>query len=312
MRPALQRLLLAVPILLIVTFVVFVLVDLAPGDPAANLAGDNPSPERIEAVRQELGLDRPLPARYVDYVSSAFTGDFGTSLANRQAVTTALKDRITVTLSLALVTVVMMVGGALVFGIIAATWRNRWPDRLITWLASIAVAIPPFWLGLVLILQLAVYRSWFPALGYSPIADGWWEWLRHLILPAFTLALLPGAELTLQLKASLVEVMGRDYVLAVRAKGMSTRTVILKHGLKNAAVPVVTVLGHRMAQLLGGTVIVERVFNLNGIGSAAVDATLNRDIPIIMAIVVMSTITVIVVNLLVDISYGYFNPKVRT
>jgi peptide/nickel transport system permease protein len=173
------------------------------------------------------------------------------------------------------------------------------------------MTVPPFWLALVLIVYFAINRHWFPAVGYVGLHQGFVEWLTRLVLPATALAALPAAELALQLRGSLVEVLGRDYIMAVRAKGLTSLGIIGKHGLKNAAIPVVTVLGFRVAQLLGGTVTIELVFNINGIGRLAINSTLNHDIPVLLGLVVVTTLVVLAINVLVDISYGYFNPKVR-
>jgi len=302
----------AIPLLLIVTFLVFVLVDRAPGDPAFKLAGDNPTPERVAEIRAQLNLDDPLLVRYGRWVENAVTGDLGSSIFSGQSVGRLIVDRLAVTASLAFVALIITLVVSFIGGILAALWPGRWPDRVITWLASILVALPPFWLAMVLVLYFAINRSWFPAIGYTGLVDDPWEWLHHLILPAIALAALPAAELTLQLKGSLMEELGKDYILANRAKGLSKRAIVCKHALKNAAIPVVTVLGHRIAQLLGGAVIIEAVFVLPGLGTLAVQSSLNRDVPVLLGIVVMSTIFVIFVNVIVDISYGYFNPKVRT
>jgi peptide/nickel transport system permease protein len=307
-----KRLAFAVPTLLFVTFLVFALVNFAPGDAAVELAGENPTPERIQQIREDLRLDDPLLVRYGRWLGDAVTGDFGTSVTSRQEVSELITTRLAVTASLAAIALVLMIVLAIFFGILGALWPGRWIDRLITWVAALAIAAPPFWIGLVLVLLFAVDRSWFPAIGYTGLDGGVSEWLRHLILPAIALAALPAAELALQLKGALTEELGRDYLLAVRAKGMTARSIVGKHALKNAAIPVVTVLGHRIAQLLGGAVTIEAVFVLPGLGSLAVASTINRDIPVLLSIVVISTLFVIVVNLLVDISYGYFNPKVRT
>jgi len=307
-----RRLLNAIPLLLIVSFAVFVLVDLAPGDVAVNVAGEGATPERIAEVRRELGLDDPLVERYGRWAGNAVQGDLGTSLTTNENVWSMIADRLSITFSLILVSMVIATGVALVAGIGAALKPRGMVDRLVSIGSSLAVAAPPFWIGLILVLLFAVERSWFPAVGYAPLSEGLWEWLRHLILPGIALAGVPAAELARQLRGSLVDVMDRDYVLTARAKGLTRASIVGKHALKNAAIPVITVLGFRLAQLFGGTVVVERVFNIQGIGSLAVNAVLERDIPVVLGITVFTTVVVILVNVLVDASYGYFNPKVRT
>ena len=289
----------------------FVLIDLAPGDAAVTLAGDNPTPERLAEIREELNLDDPLVVRYGRWLGDAVTGDLGTSLQTREPVLERIVDTAGVTLSLVLVAVVLSTIVAVVLGVIAAVRDGGIVDRAITGLAAIAIAAPPFWIGMLLILWFAINRTWLPALGYESFREGWWEWLKHLLLPAIALGALPGAELAMQLKASLTEELGRDYVLTARARGITGRAVVLKHGMKNALIPVVTVYGFRLAQLIGGTVTIEALFFFDGIGTLALRSTLQRDLPILLGLVVVLTIVVILLNLVVDASYSYFNPRTR-
>jgi peptide/nickel transport system permease protein len=311
LRLIIRRVLIGVPLLLVVSFSVFVLIDLAPGDPAASLAGENATPEQIAAVRQSLHLDDSIVVRYFRWLGGAVHGDLGSSLQTGQSVSSLIREKLTITASIVGLSLVFVLFLALVGGVIGAVRPGGLIDRAITVVASIATAIPPFWLALVLIVYFAINRSWFPAVGYVGLDEGFLEWLRHLVLPAVALAAVPAAELALQLRGSLVEVLGRDYIMATRAKGLTSWSIIGKHGLKNAAIPVVTVLGFRIAQLLGGTVTIELVFNINGLGRLAVNSTLSHDISVLLGLVVVTTLVVLVINVLVDISYGYFNPKVR-
>ncbi|WP_107985237.1 ABC transporter permease [Rhodococcus sp. OK519] len=311
LRFAARRLLMAIPLLLVVSFVVFVLIDLAPGDPAVTLAGENPTPAQVEQIREQLRLDDSLPERYASWLAHAVQGDLGQSFVNGQSVAEMVGDRLSVTMSLVLVAMILTLVIGPLAGLAAAARPGAWVDRVITALASAAIAVPPFWLGLILVVVLAVNLGWLPALGYEPLADGFGPWISHLILPAIALAMLPMAEVALQLKTSLADVLGRDYILNAEAKGLSVTQVRIKHAAKNAAVPVVTVLGSRFAQMIGGTVAIETVFGLAGLGTLAVNSVLGRDIPVLLGLVVLTTAIVLVVNLLVDISYGYFNPKVR-
>jgi len=307
-----RRLLIAIPLVAAVTFVVFVLIDQAPGDPAVMLAGENPDPTRIEYLRAELGLDDPVMVRWAEWLGNAVQGDLGESLQTRQSVVHLITDRFGVTLSLIVVALTIATGVALVFGIVGALRPRGVADRIVTTLSSIGLAVPPFWIGILLVGWFAVDRQWFPAVGYAPLADGFWPWLERLILPGIALSMFLASELALQLKGAMTEALGSDYVLAAEAKGMPRRTVIFKHALKNAAVPVSTVAGARIAGLVGGTATIEIVFNLHGIGDLAVGATLNRDVTVMLGVLLVVSIAVQVVNLLVDISYGYFNPRVRT
>lgn len=307
-----RRLATAIPILFVVSFLVFLLMDLSPRDPAVTLAGDNPTPERVEEIRRELKLDDPAPVRYGRWVQDAIQGDFGTSLTTRESVWHMISTRVGPTVSLALVALVFAVVIALVGGTLAALRPGGFADRFVNVLASVSLAMPSFWLGILLVLWFAISLPLLPAVGYEPLSAGPWTWLEHLILPGIALALGMAAELTLQLKTSLSDTLNRDYVLAAEARGLSRKRVVAKHAMKNAAVPLITVLGYRTAQLLGGAVIIEYVFYINGLGSLTIQSVLSGDIPVLLALVVLTTLVVITINLLVDVSYGYFNPKIRT
>lgn len=311
MKLFVRRLLLAIPMLLVVSFLVFVLVDLAPGDAATSLAGDNPTPERIEEVRQNLGLDDPLLVRYGRWLGDAVTGDLGTSLATKEPVVDKIVDTAGVTFSIVLVSVVISTAVAVVLAVTAAARAGGWVDRAITTVSAVAVAAPPFWIGMVLLAAFTFHWEWFPAVGYTSFGESPGEWLKHLVLPALAAGALPGAELSMQLKSSLTEELSRDYVLTARARGIGGQAVLLKHAMKNALIPVVTVFGFRLGQLLGGTVTVESLFFLNGIGNLAFKSTLTRDVPMLLGLVVVLTLAVILLNLVVDASYGYFNPRTR-
>ncbi|MDQ7911272.1 ABC transporter permease [Phytohabitans sp. ZYX-F-186] len=309
---ALRRVLTAIPILLVVSFVVFAMVALIPGDPAAVLAGENATPEQIAEVRASLGLDDPLLVRYWDWLWSALHGDLGQSLRTGQSVGEILGSHVTITLSLVLVTLVIATLLGLAAGIVAAARAGGLLDRALTGLSAVAVALPPFWVSLLLVLFFAVNVRLFPAVGYVSLTESPSQWLSHLFLPALALAALPAAELALQLKDTLTAELRRDYVLTAMAKGLSKPKILFKHTLRNAAIPVTTVLGYRTAQLIGGTVTVEVVFVIPGLGSTAVSSVQARDVTVLLGLVVLTTLAVVVINLLVDISYGYLNPKVRS
>lgn len=300
-----------IPMVVVVSLLVFMLVDLTPGDPAVRLAGEDPSPERVEQVRQQLNLDDPLLTRYLDWLGHAVTGDLGRSMVSGQPVGELLGQRVSVTLSLVLVSMVVMVLVGVALGLAAATRPNGVLDRVVTAVCSVLVAVPGFWLALLLVIFFAVDRNLFPALGYVPISDGVDQWLYHLVLPAVALAATPAAELALQLRASMVEIMHHDYVLAANSKGLSPGLVRRKHVLKNAAIPAVTVLGFRLAEMVGGAVIIETVFNLPGLGPLTVESALSGDVQVLLGIVVLSVLWVAVFNLLTDLSYAYFSPRTR-
>lgn len=306
-----KRIASAVPMLLLVSFFVYALVDLVPGDAAAVLAGDNATPEQIEQTRQALGLDQPLIVRYLDWLGGALTGDLGTSLYSSQSVVHILGERLPVTLSLTLVTMLIVVAVGLPAGIFAAVHPNSWLDRTLTVLSSVAMAVPPFIVALALVIPLAILSPIFPATGYAPLADGAGVWLQHLILPAIAIAAISAAELARQTRASLVDVLGQDYIRTTRAKGLLRSTIIGKHGLKNAGVPIVTVLGLQVSRVLAGAVTVEFVFALPGLGTLAVSSVFSRDVPVILGIVMLCAVLIVLINVLVDATYGYLNPRVR-
>ncbi|WP_280462878.1 ABC transporter permease [Nocardia carnea] len=312
LRYAGQRLLAAIPLLLIVPLLIFLLMDLAPGDPAVVLAGENATPKRLRELRENLNLDENVFVRYLDWVGSAIRGDLGMSLWSNQTVAELLLRRMATTLSLVLFAIVLAVTIGVILGILGALRPGGVVDRGINALASVAIAIPAFWFGLVLVLLFAVTHQIFPAFGYVPISEGVVPWFQHLVLPGVALALLPAAEVTLQLRSALGQVLGSDYILNAEARGLSRASVIGKHGLKNACIPVVTVLGFRVSEVLGGAVTIEIIYNMPGLGSLAVNSVQNHDVPVLLGFVLFTTVVVILVNLLVDISYGYFNPKVRS
>ncbi|MFI0793897.1 ABC transporter permease [Micromonospora rubida] len=312
LRYAGRRLLVAIPLLFVVPLLVFLLIDLVPGDPAVVLAGEQPTPDRIEAIREQLNLNGSVLERYVDWVVAAVQSDLGRSFVTNEAVTDLLVRRMGATMSLVLFAMVMAVLLGVSLAILAALRPGGLVDRVVNSIASIAIAIPAFWFGLVLASVFAVTLQLLPTFGFEPLSAGFWPWLSHLILPGIALGLLPAAEVTLQLRSALGQVLKSDYILNAQAKGLSRSSILFKHSLKNASVPVVTVLGFRVAEVLAGSVTIEVIYNMPGLGSLAVDSVLSRDVPVLLGFVLFSTAVVVVVNLLVDISYGYFNPKVRT
>jgi peptide/nickel transport system permease protein len=308
----LRRLVATVPLVLVVSFLVFLMIDFVPGDPALRLAGEHPTPERVEQVREQLHLDDPLLSRYASWLSHAATGDFGRSFTTEQPVGVMLRERLGVTASLNLVSVVLMAAFGAATGVAAAIRPGGAVDRAVTGLCSLLVAVPSFWLALLLVTFFAVGWQLFPALGYVPPAQGGGPWLHHLVLPAISLAATPAAELALQLRASLTDVLRRDYVLAADTRGLSRTAVVGKHALKNAAGPAVTVLGFRLAEMIGGAVVIEAVFTLPGLGPVTVDSVLTGDVPVLLGVVVVSVLWVALFNLLTDLSQLYLNPKGRT
>ena len=307
----LRRILIMIPVLFLVSVMVFSLVLLVPGDPAVTLSGENATQEQIAATRERLGLDDPVLVQYGRWVSHAVRGDLGKSLYSGQDVTDLIVQRMPVTLSLAAGAIVLSLVIGIPAGLLSALRRGRWTDRVFGLGAASALAMPNYFVAMLLILFFAIWHRWLPATGFVPFSESPWEWGKHLILPWVTLGVASAAVITRQLRSSMIGVLGQDYVRTARAKGLRSRTVVLKHSTKNAAIPVVTVLGTQVAFLLGGSVIIERVFAMAGVGELTVTAVLQRDMPIIQGVVVVTTVIVLVANLLVDIAYGYLNPKVR-
>lgn len=300
-----------IPLIIVVPLLIFLLVDMVPGDPAAILAGENATPERIEEVRVALGLDNPVFVRYFLWLKAALMGDLGVSSVASQSVAELIGRRIGTTVSLVAVTAVLAAVIGFSLAVIATLRRGGVVDRAINAATSIAIALPPFWVGLILVAVFAVQIPLLPTSGFVPFAEDPWQWIVHLTLPAIALSLLPAAEITLHLRSSLGQELSTDYVANARAKGLTEPKIVFKHALKNAAIPVVTVFGYRISEVLAGTVTIEIIYNMPGLGRLAVDSVQSRDVPVLLAFVLFSTAVVVVINLIVDLSYGYFNPKVR-
>ena len=310
-RIAMRRILALIPLMLILTFAVFVLVDLSPIDPAERLAGETASLERIEEVREQLGLNEPLLDRYGEWASGAITGDFGESVIGREPVWDIVWRAVPATASLVLFSIVISTIVGFVVGTLAAMRVGGVVDRLVTAGTSVAVATPSFWLAVLMVYLFALKLGWLPAIGYEPFGEGVWPWFEHLILPSLALSAVPAAELARQLRGSLVDEFDSHYVLAAKARGIPRRSIVARHALKNAALPVVTIPGFRVSQLIGSAVIIERVFAINGLGSVSVTAAFQGDMNVILGITVVTLIVVALANLLVDLSYGLLNPRVR-
>ena len=299
----LKRLLGLLPTLLIVAVLVFLFVHMLPGDPARLAAGPDADPQTVELVRRDLGLDRPLPEQFLNFFSHMLQGDFGTSLRSRRPVTTEISERFMPTLLLTITSMVWSVIFGMVIGISSAVFRNRWPDRLGMTIAVSGISFPAFALGMLLMQVFSVQLGWLPTVG----ADSW----RHYILPSLTLGAGVAAVMARFTRASFVEVIQEDFVRTARAKGLKERTVIFKHCLRNALIPVVTMMGLQFGFLLGGSIVVETVFNWPGLGRLLVDAVTMRDYPVIQTLVLLFSLEFILINLVVDVLYGFINPTIR-
>ncbi|MBB3321263.1 MULTISPECIES: glutathione ABC transporter permease GsiC [Atlantibacter] len=298
-----KRLLGLIPTLFIVAVLVFLFVHLLPGDPARLIAGPEADAQVIEMVRSQLGLDKPLWSQFLSYMGNVLQGDFGTSLVSRRPVSEEIASRFMPTLGLTLASMVWAVLFGLAAGVIAAVWRNRWPDRLSMTLAVSGISFPAFALGMLLMQVFSVELGWLPTVG----ADSW----QHYILPSITLGAAVSAVMARFTRASFVDVLGEDYIRTARAKGVTERWVVMKHALRNAMIPVVTMMGLQFGFLLGGSIVVEKVFNWPGLGRLLVDSVEMRDYPVIQAEVLLFSLEFILINLVVDVLYAAINPAIR-
>jgi peptide/nickel transport system permease protein len=307
------RLVAVVPTIVLVSILTFAIVHLFPGSVGETILGAQASPEAVAEIEASMGLDKPLPEQYVSWAGGALQGDFGESIAieRGQEVRSMIGARLPTTLSLALLALLFAVCVGIPAGAFAAFRSSSLSDRVVTIVASIGLAIPSFWLAILLVRWLASELGWFPSFGYTPLGEGVGPWLRSLALPALALGLPSAALIARQSRAALLEVLQQDYIRTALAAGLHTRTILFRYALKNAMVPIVTIIGFQAAFVLGGSVVIERVFGLPGFGSLALNAVLAQDIPVVQAYVLFIAVLVILINLLVDVSYGWFNPKVR-
>ena len=295
----------------VVAFVVFLLLYLTPGDPAAILAGDAATTDDIQRVREALGLDRPFLIRFGEWAGALLRGDLGTSIFTKLPVTRLIAQRIEPTLALTLCTLVVAVAVALPMGVIAAARAGSWIDRSVMAFTVLGFSLPVFVLAYILIMVFSIELDWLPVQGYRPIRDGLWEWLRHLILPSLALGTVYMALIARITRASMLDVLSQDYVRTAQAKGLTQESVLVGHALKNAAVPIMTVVGIGIALLIGGAIVTETVFAIPGIGRLTVDAILRRDYPIIQGVILIFSGAYVLINLAVDLSYMLFDPRIR-
>ncbi len=306
-----RRILSTIPVMVIVALFVFSLLYIAPGDPAAIIAGDQATPADVARIRVNLGLDRPFPIRFGEWGWRVLHGDLGTSIFTNLPVTRMIEQRVEPTLSLMALTLVISISLAVPMGVIAAWNNGRWPDRLIMVFAVFGFSVPVFVVGYLLAYVFALRLDWFPVQGYTPIAQGIGPWLSNLVLPSVALGGIYIALIARITRATMLEVLGQDYIRTAKAKGVGSRTILFLHALKNAAVPVVTVIGIGFALLLGGSVVTESVFAIPGLGRLVVDAILRRDYPIIQGVVLLFSFVYVLVNLGVDLLYSAFDPRIR-
>ena len=306
-----RRLLATIPVLAIVAVLVFLMLRLTPGDPAAILAGDAANTEQIARIREGLGLDRPLIVQFGIWAKSILSGDLGESFYFKMKVTSLIGQRLEATVSLAVLTIILAVFTAVPLGVLAA-WRfGGWFDRMLMGFSVMGFSVPVFVLAYILIWIVSLQLGWLPVQGYKPISDGFWPFLRHLILPSITLAVIYVALIARVTRASVLEALGEDYIRTARAKGLPESRVLIRHALANAAVPIVTVIGIGVALLIGGVVVTESVYAIPGLGRLTVDAVLARDFPTIQGVILLFSFVYVGVNLLVDLSYVFFDPRIR-
>jgi peptide/nickel transport system permease protein len=310
-RYIIRRLLSTLVVMAIVAFVVFALLYLTPGDPAAVIAGDIATDEDIRRIHAKLGLDEPFLVQFGRWAWALAHGDLGTSIFTNLPVTQLIGQRVEPTLSLTALTLLVAICVAVPLGVLAAARAGTWLDRGVMAFSVLGFSVPVFVLAYILILTFAIDLDWLPVQGYRAFRDGVWEWLRHLILPSIALGTVYVALITRITRASMLDVLAQDFVRTAQAKGLAPDQVLIGHALKNAAVPIVTIVGIGVALLISGAIVTETVFALPGIGRLTVDAILRRDYPIIQGVTLIFSAVYVLVNLAVDLSYALFDPRIR-
>ncbi|HYG43947.1 MAG TPA: ABC transporter permease [Bordetella sp.] len=305
-----RRVLSVVPVMLVVAIIAFLLIHLSPGDPAALIAGDFATADDIARLRTALGLDEPLWRQFGLWAGRLLQGDLGTSIFTHVPVTHLLAQRVEPTLSIAVLTMSLSILIAIPLGVLAAYRAGSWVDRLVMLFAVLAFSVPVFLVGYLLIYGFAVKLQWLPVQGYTSLSHGVWPWLRNLILPCVNLALVYIALITRMTRATVLEVLHEDYIRTARAKGLAVLPV-LEHALRNAAIPIATTVGVGIALLIGGVVVTETVFAIPGLGRLVIDAVEHHDYPVIQSVLLISAATYVLINLLIDLSYRLFDPRIR-
>lgn len=306
-----RRILATIPVLAVVAVVVFSILHIAPGDPAGVIAGDQATPDQIQAIRAKLGLDRPFHEQFLIWLNNALRGDLGTSIFSNRPVGQLFLQRLEPTIALAITTTIVTIILAVPVGVLAAWKAGSWVDRVVMGFAVLGFSFPVFVVGYILIYVFAIELKLLPIQGYRPIGDGFWPFLRHLILPSFALGLSFMALIARITRASVLEVLSQDHIRTARAKGLPARQLLFDHALPNAAVPIVTIIGVGVALLLGGVVVTESVFAIPGLGRLVVDAILHRDYPVIQGVLLLFSATYVIVNLIIDLLYVVIDPRIR-
>jgi peptide/nickel transport system permease protein len=307
----LRRVLAAIPVMGVVALFVFLLLRLTPGDPAAILAGDNATPAQLERIRMSLGLNEPLYIQFFTWINKLLHGDLGVSLISNVPVATMIGQRIEPSISIAISTILLSIAIAVPLGVIAAWKHGTWIDRFVMGLSVLGFSVPTFVIGYILIQVFALDLRWLPVQGFKSIASGFGPFFERLVLPTLTLSFIYVALIARMTRAAMLDVLGEDYVRTARAKGIAEVAVLLRHALRNAAVPVITVIGTGFALLISGVVVTESVFNLPGVGRLTVDAVLARDYPVIQAMILLTSLVYVAVNLMIDVAYTLLDPRIR-
>src|SRR6195952_4222072 len=309
LRGVIYRLLQAIPVVVIFAVLVFMLLQLLPGDPAVAIAGSEATPEAIDRIRTQLGLDRPLLEQLLSWFNRLAHGDFGKSLILNQSGVSAVVERLPVTLSLAFLSLMITLPTGISLGVLAAYWRNTWLDSFVMVIALLGVSMPSFWLGILSVILFSVTLGWLPPAGYTPITQGLWPWFSALIQPAVVLALFQIGFLARITRSAMLDVLDQDFIRTARAKGVDEWHTITKHAFRNTLIPVVT--GISISLLIGGSVVVEQVFALPGIGRLIVQGILARDYPLVQGTMLIFGFSFVMINVLVDIIYMLVDPRVR-
>ncbi|HMB10969.1 ABC transporter permease [Saliniramus sp.] len=306
-----QRILAAIPVMGFVALFVFLLLRLTPGDPAAIIAGDTATPAQLAAIRERLGLTDPIYIQFLNWIGDLLRGDFGVSIISQQPVITMIAGRLEPTISLALTTITLSIIIAVPLGVIAAWKQGTIIDRLVMAISVIGFSVPIFVIGYVMIQIFSMQLGWFPVQGFRSITEGIGPFVERIFLPTISLTLLYIALIARITRTSMLEILNEDYVRTAHAKGLSDVRVLMRHALRNCAVPIVTVIGIGFALIISGVVVTESVFNLPGIGRLTVDAVLARDYPVIQAVILLASLVYVVINLLIDIAYVFLDPRIR-
>lgn len=300
-----------IPILVVVGVAAFTLLHLTPGNPAAVMLGPQATTEQIDELTRQLGLDKPMLVQFFNWASGVIRGNFGTSYTLQRPVSELIRDAIPVTISLTALSLLVAVALGFPAGVYAAVYRNSVYDQILMSIATFGAAVPNFWLAMLMIIVFSVRLRWLPVQGYTDLADGFIDWLRHLALPSLAVGVVQAAILARMSRSSMLDVLREDYIRTAQSKGVPDRRVIFVHGLRNAAVPILTVLGLMFASLLGGVVIIETVFGLPGLGRLMINSLSRRDYPVIQGVLVCMALVCTIVNLVVDILYALIDPRIR-